>query len=295
MSSKYWIAGHITAFFDIHDNFNSLLKKGSRGAGFSINRGVISEASINDSNTNKIFFNNMLQKPNTAKVTENVLKLMRPFIGDISLSISHTFEIPIRSGYGASAAGAIGTVFAIQNLFELEIHELDLWQIAHKAEILSNSGLGDVLGLYQSGFEFREKPGAPGIGITKSIPFDDSYDIYTLSLGKLSTESILGDERRREIINRIGNKIINKFGNSFDFHSFLKCASIFSEKAGLMTPELELIIKQIQNKNSGVTIAQIMIGNGIFLFSDKDVPLQDLDEYNFTQESLSTQVVKQLS
>ncbi len=44
MQGQAHVGGHVTLIFSIQDDAESLLEQGSRGAGMSLNRGVIIEA-----------------------------------------------------------------------------------------------------------------------------------------------------------------------------------------------------------------------------------------------------------
>ncbi|MHA2363482.1 MAG: pantoate kinase [Candidatus Hodarchaeales archaeon] len=296
MASKYWAAGHITAFFEIADSASSPLEKGSRGAGFCINRGVMTEVEVNTKKTHQIFFNNKKQPPGLALVSENILKIMKENISIRKLDLRHTFEVPMGSGFGASAAGALSTVFAIRDTLDLDYSDLDLWQIAHTAEIYSQSGLGDILGLYTGGFEFREIPGAPGIGKTKKIKgFTDDYKIMTISLGPLSTKMILTDPKLRKKINSIGYDTIEQFKQYLTFQSFLEYANDFTNKVELISDELKTILTKLHNLKS-VHGAQIMLGDGLFLFylDNNEISFllsiprikENMEHYNIVEQTL---------
>ena len=45
MKGRAHVGGHVTLLFSIQDDADSLLEQGSRGAGISLDRGVIIEAS----------------------------------------------------------------------------------------------------------------------------------------------------------------------------------------------------------------------------------------------------------
>ena len=53
---SYWVAAHLTGIFEIKDSSDNLLKKGSRGAGLSINRGVRTAVRRTEAQETEIFF-----------------------------------------------------------------------------------------------------------------------------------------------------------------------------------------------------------------------------------------------
>ena len=101
----------------------------------------------------------------------------------------------------------------MNEILNLQIEPLKLWQLAHKAEISNKTGLGDILGLYShSEFEQRVKEGAPEIGKVISLDLDyTDYDLYTYSLGPLSKKNILSDPKKREMIMVQGAQALENF------------------------------------------------------------------------------------
>lgn len=114
----------------------------------------------------------------------------------------HTFEVPLSSGFGASAAGALSLSFCLNDFFDLGLSKEKIFQIAHIAEVEEGGGLGDIIGLYQAGWELRRKEGAPGIGITEPLIEDEKYIIATKAFGPLKTKDIIRNaEKKKNIIN----------------------------------------------------------------------------------------------
>ncbi|MFW9928175.1 MAG: hypothetical protein ACFFD1_02160 [Candidatus Thorarchaeota archaeon] len=197
--ASYWVASHITGLFEILNRKGSPLNQGSRGAGFSINRGVITTVKINENTDQlKIFFDNKEIKPKYALISSKIINLLVPPKKKNMIEIYHEFEIPIGAGFGASAAGALGLAFCLNKTMNLGYSALKLWQTAHIAEIECKSGLGDVIGLYQGETEIRYEPGAPGIGKTENFLLPNKNEnIITINFGKISTAEILSSKNKR--------------------------------------------------------------------------------------------------
>jgi len=294
MSTTYWAAGHITGFFQIQDSDSDLLNNGSRGAGFTIKRGVKTKIENSFTKSHKIYFNGVEQLTGRALITECILELMKDYMNSQSLRISHFFEIPIGSGFGASAAGAVGSAFAIRDHLNLNLSDLDLWQLAHSAEIITKSGLGDILGLYGGGLTFREVAGAPGVGKVKKIPGKFyKLELRTISFNKISTHQVLSNPDLRNSINKYGSKVIDNFKEKISLNLFLISALEFTNNLTLFSPRLKKLLASLNIKKD-LRASQIMLGDGLFLFSEKNTDLSILDPFSFTEEQIVLQTIKKI-
>ncbi len=259
----YWVAAHLTGIFEIRDESDNILEKGSRGAGLSINRGVLTTIRPTQSDTIEIYFNGRRQDHSEALVTICVVELMLSHEERSNLLIEHKFEVPLSSGFGASAAGALGTAFAINEIYSLNKSDLELYQIAHKAEILTKSGLGDIIGLYQGGLEIRCQEGAPGVGKTMSMNNRERWEVATVHLGPLPTSEVLTDPQERTRINLAGKNLISDLIANPEFSNFIRLARKFTENTGLWSKRMQVMARRIPQ---GIFYAQIMLGEGFLLF-----------------------------
>lgn len=271
---SYWVASHLTGIFEIRDDSNDLLRKGSRGAGLSINRGVITTAKVTSDPYFRIFFDGKEIPVTEAVVTNQVIELLLTEKEKVNLRIEHTFQVPLSSGYGASAAGAIGTAYAINDLLELGLTELELFQIAHKAEILAKSGLGDVIGLYQGGSEIRLREGAPGFGETMSFDNLNGWKVATVHLGTLPTSEVLSNQHKRNSVNKAGSEVISELILSPSFSNFVKQSAVFTAKAKLWSKKLHDCIRNLPKSVVGT---QIMLGEAFFIFYHEPGDLEDIN------------------
>ena len=111
--AKAYCPGHITGFFEICDQPEDILRKGSRGAGVSIEKGIITTVSLKPAKQTliKVSINGIeSEAPVTRKVVEQVLKLVNE---KFVVMVDHEVEIPIGAGIGASGAGAFSTALAL--------------------------------------------------------------------------------------------------------------------------------------------------------------------------------------
>ena len=73
---SYWVASHLTGIFEIRDGSKDLLRQGSRGAGFSINRGVITTVERVSRPNVEIYFDGYKKTSIEAAVTTKVVKIL---------------------------------------------------------------------------------------------------------------------------------------------------------------------------------------------------------------------------
>jgi pantoate kinase len=288
----YWVAAHLTGIFEIKDLHQNPLECGSRGAGVSINRGVKTTVTRSEEPTVKIFFDGTEMEQDQAKVTWELLQIMLPDSSRSNFNVYHEFEIPLSAGYGASAAGALGCAFAINDFFKLGLPDITLYHFAHQTEVSLKTGLGDIIGLYQGGLEIRIKEGAPGIGETTALIKDSDWHIATLSCGSLSTTSVLSDPMKRNQVNSAGHSLINQLVENPKYSHFIKLTEQFSKDVQLYSKNIEKILLEIP-KN--VKAAQIMLGDSLFLFyQDRDdiLPFSEKFESFMFEEICHNTVVK---
>lgn len=273
MSIGFWVASHLTGLFEINDQSSNLYEIGSRGAGISIQRGVTTAIKESDSSSVIVQFNGQPQSVANSLITREIIKLLIPEENQTDFQIHHQFDVPLRSGFGASAAGAVGTAFCINEYFKLGLNDLELFQAAHKAEVITKSGLGDVIGLFQGGLEVRTREGAPGYGETISMQKDDDWKIATLSLGTLSTSSVLSDPLKRLSVNAASSTLIDRLIENPLFTEFIRYCSEFTRNVQLWSPQLRTILDNLPRSIIG---AQIMLGDALFLFYTEEDDLADL-------------------
>ncbi len=277
---KYWVAGHITGVFEICDTISDTLYQGSRGAGFSINRGVITWVEESDDNKDHIFFDNKEIKITDAKVSFSVVNLFRQYFisKKPKLNIYHSFEIPLSSGFGASAAGALGVCYALSSFFDLGLSKKELFQIAHIAEVTEGGGLGDIIGLFRGGWELRIKPGAPYIGQTRELMEDQPLKIATISKGPIKTSEVIRNQKIKEQLNFAGKIALEKLTNRPTVSEFAKQIEFFTDNSGLKTEDVETISSDIKKETPSVFIGQIMLGNGLIILFNKEDEVKNIPD-----------------
>jgi pantoate kinase len=232
--TKAFSPGHITGFFEAPHDISSFhsLHRGSKGAGFSIDRGIATTAYLYESAKPEYQISINGMKGCNAEVSkcviEEYLKLVdRPYF----ISIRHDVEIPIGFGLGSSGAAALSLSYALNQVLDTGLNRTQAAQIAHHAEIACNTGLGTVIAEFAGGFEMRTSVGAPGIGSVSKINLDENYKVVVLCLAPILTKSFLTN--RINEINGLGGIMLSKLSASRSIDDFLKMSHRFAEMLNL--------------------------------------------------------------
>ncbi|MDQ3852092.1 MAG: GHMP kinase [Thermoproteota archaeon] len=261
--------GHITGFFEVPHDISCFhfLQKGSKGAGFSIDRGITTTAYLYESSKPEyqIWINGI--KSHNAEVSKRVieeyLKLAdRPCF----ISIHHDVEIPIGFGLGSSGAAALSLSYALNQVLDTGLNRTQAAQIAHYAEIACNTGLGTVIAEFAGGFEMRTSAGAPGVGSISKINLDKNYKAVVLCLAPILTRSFLTN--RRNEINGLGGIMLSKLSASRSFDDFLKMSHGFAEMLSLTEGRCKGPIAAL--KTRGIESSVALFGQTVFTIVSKE-------------------------
>jgi pantoate kinase len=261
--AKAFSPGHITGFFEIPQgtSYFRFLHKGSKGAGFSIDRGIATTAYVYESPKTDYQIQINGVKSRNAEVSkwviEEYLKLTdRPYF----ISISHDVKIPIGFGLGSSGAAAISLSYALNQALGIGLSRIQAAQIAHRAEIACNTGLGTVIAEFAGGFEMRTRAGAPGIGSVTKICTDKNYKAVVLCLAPILTKSFL--MKHMNEINGLGSIMLSKLLASRSVEDFLKLSRKFAETLSLTEGRCKAPIAALKAKGFESSVA--LFGQTVF-------------------------------
>jgi pantoate kinase len=272
--AKAFSPGHITGFFEIPQGNSPsfhFLHKGSKGAGFSVDRGIATTAYVYESTKTNYDIQINGVKNCDAEVSkwviEEYLKLAdRPYF----VSISHEVKIPIGFGLGSSGAAALSLSYALNQALAIGLSATQAAQIAHMAEIACNTGLGTVIAEFAGGFEMRTSAGAPGIGSITKISLDENYKAIVLCLAPISTKSFL--RKRMNEANGLGSVMLNNLSASRSLHDFLKMSSKFAETLNLTEGRCKAPIAALKARGFESSVA--LFGQTVFTI----VPSENANE-----------------
>ena len=125
---------------------------------------------------------------------------------------------------------------------------------AHEAEIVHRTGLGDVAACQDGGWDCRITPGIPG---EIRRVFDIDTPLCAVVFGPLSSPLVLGSPEAME-------RVIRAFPGRCpeDAKDFFRLSREFSEKSGLITPQVRSALSLCDAH--GVPATMTMLGNGVF-------------------------------
>jgi len=105
----------------------------------------------------------------------------------------------------------------------------DYATLAHEAEVLYKTGLGDVPAIYYGGLEVRVKPGAPGIGVVKRIVVGFKPCLIACVLpGFESTPEMLNRLSREDY--EYGEKLLRELVENPSLETFFEKAQLFTRR-----------------------------------------------------------------
>ena len=262
--AKAFSPGHITGFLQkpakISSNNNNYLYLGSRGAGFSIGRGVTTTVEIYDYKpvSYQISINGVrVEDAEVSKyVVEEYLKLVNQ---QYYINVKHESSIPVGFGLGSSGAAALSLSYALNDAFDIGFNREQAAQVAHSAEIACKTGLGTVIAEFAGGFEIRTNTGAPGIGNIEKIKVKNHKAII-FCISPISTKILLSNHN--SFANRLGEKMLKKLMVSRDVNDFLKMSYEFAYHLGLTEGRCKLPIQSL--KSQGFECGIALFGETLF-------------------------------
>jgi pantoate kinase len=265
----------ISGFFEIVDELNGVKisvpeQIGSRGAGFNLSavgrteiKGELLER--DEISKCKIYING--EKLNKSAETtyfifENIIKKLD---FPIKLEIHHNFELPVGCGYGASGSGALGIIYGIDDLLNLNLSEVEKGRIAHVSEVVNRTGLGTVCGQLTGGLSVLKDPGYPCK--CEKISFPKDLLIVCGSFGMIHTKSILTDPDLSMKIKRAGKKALIRLINNPDINTFVKVSIEFVRETNMISLlslfEVDELIKDL-NKLDIIGASMNQLGKSVY-------------------------------
>lgn len=259
--AKAFSPGHVTGFFGIpHIQSSHFLYRGSKGAGFSIDRGITTTAYVyeNAKVGYQISINGV--EARNAEVSSWIAEEYLAHASKLYfLNIEHEVGIPVGFGLGSSGAAALGLSYALNEALASGLSRTQAAQVAHRAEIACKTGLGTVIAEFAGGFEMRTSAGAPGVGYVTKIDLQD-YKAVVLCLAPISTKSFL--TYRMDEINGLGGVMLAKLSESRSVDEFLKMSKEFAGTLGLTEGWCKAPMAALRDK--GIESSTALFGETVF-------------------------------
>lgn len=276
--------GHISGYFRRIEG-NSVATTGSVGAGIVISEGVTVTVTPADSTSVSVHrmddSGNRIHIFDTSPPLEYVLKKL-----GVTVSVTTVCSLPIGAGFGLSAAALLATLTAVNQCHNLGLTPHDIALLAHEAEVIHRTGLGDVAACQGGGRVVRN---GPGIDAPITRTFDLPEPLSAVSFGSISTPSVLGSPEQME---RVAAAFPS--GKPENAEDFFRISRQFAEKSGLLTREAGSVIRQCAE--NGIPASMTMLGNGVFAYGNRarDILSASGDVYSFTVGTAGARIIGDL-
>ncbi len=267
MRAKAFSPAHITGFFKAELDGKEPNQLGSLGAGFSIQKGVKTTVNVRSKTEHDI--NNYAIRVkgfNTGDIRVSEYVLNEFLLDGKYFDVTHEIDVPVGYGFGCSGAVALSLAIALNDALKYGYTKTKVAQIAHKAEIKCQTGLGDVLASYHGGFEIRTKSGAPGVGEVQRIIPKEKLEVMIICFNPISTKKFL--KEKISLINGLGGKMVQKLVKSQDMDEFQDMSIKFAQYIHVITPKMNKVIKDLHD--NGIKCGIALFGETIFSLVPKD-------------------------
>ena len=246
--------GHISGYFRRIEG-ESVAATGSIGAGIVISEGVTATVTPADATSVSVWrkeeSGKRVQYSPASPPLEYVLKKL-----GVTVSVMTECTLPIGAGFGLSAAALLATLSAVNQSNNLGLTSHEIAMLAHEAEVVHRTGLGDVAACRGGGRVVRNGPGIDG-AITRF--FDLPGPLYAISFGPISTPSVLGSQEQMDRVTAAFPK--NPPEDAGDFFTISRS---FAERSGLLTSEAGAVIRKCTD--NGIPASMTMLGDGVFAY-----------------------------
>ncbi|MGA1872795.1 MAG: pantoate kinase [Thermoplasmatota archaeon] len=142
----------------------------------------------------------------------------------------------------------------------------DIVEAAHRADILTRGGLGDVVAQARGGIEMRLAPGVPPFGEVHTIPVNiespPSVAIMTVD-EPIETSTVLSNKLKRKLINEAGETALSNLLKDPTPERMMEESSQFSRLSRLQSLKVKGALMEVEKFTHA---AQIMVGNSVFAF-----------------------------
>jgi pantoate kinase len=256
MSRSAFAPGHVSGLFAVHDEDPNPLKRGSRGAGWSLQHGAYGTVELASATVIR-----MEGDEADAPVTRSALAFLAP---DQGFSVDLHVELPLGQGFGMSAAGTLAACLAAANLLDLAPEEA--LQATHRAELAHGTGLGDAVGSWFGNGEVRIRPGCPPEGWAMRVEAPEQTGFLFCVLGDpVATASIIRNPEWKATTRKHGDAAVDRLleaGRPKAWERILVESAVFSQKLGLMPARMRALGDLLPD---GVMWGQCMLGSTMWV------------------------------
>ena len=271
LTSRAFAPAVISNFFAIHDEALSLRppdfsKVGATGGGFTLSKGVCTEASLFRAPRNSISVSVNGDAKYPARTTRKTVELLLDGadVPPQHIELTQVVEVPIGAGFGSSSASALSAAMAVASALELELTKEEVASFAHRADIECHTGLGTVSSTFDhSGAGIVTKAGGPGVAQVKRLRVPSGLRVVTATLPLMEGKAgALSSSAVRSRVNELGERALREALEDPSFQNLVAVGRRFSRGLGLETPTARKLI-DICMRSGAVGASQNMVGNAM--------------------------------
>lgn len=259
-----WAPAHVTGFFEIRDEHVNPYRRGSRGAGLSLEIGVTAHVTVHAAGEGT-----KVRIDGSEAEAPTVLTALHGLLGDdypARVEVDLQSGLPSGQGFGLSGAGALATGVALADLLGFPV-KTAVWE-AHRADVVHRTGLGDVPAQALGGAEVRVTPGPMPMGVIERFAGLEARRctiVCCVLEGALSTAAVLQDAERRGRINAAGAEAVAALKEQPTLRRYAELSAGFADRVGLVAPPLAAALQEARRFGWAT---QTMLGNALHLIID---------------------------
>ncbi len=163
-------------------------------------------------------------------------------------------DFPLGCGFGMSGASALATAFTIAEEKRLNYSFYRLADLAHEAEVVNRTGLGDVVCQVHGGIVARLKPGCPSTARVDKFLWRVKMDVVIM--GELDTEEML-----ESFDFSIGRRCLKDFLRDPTVNNLFVQSKRFAIETGLVE-DVRDVIEAVEAE--GGMASMVMLGDAVF-------------------------------
>jgi len=264
-----FVPAHVSGFFQPCYS-KTPERTGSRNGGFCMDVGVLTEIEVTPASRTKVkVYIDGKPAPHANTTFTALNHLLVEIGGSFEVEARHFSQVPIGAGYGASGAGAFGSVLALSKALGLRFPKRRLAKVAHVAEVSCGTGLGDVGAQTIGGMVIATMPGAYPYGRWKRIRVPKNLRVVCATLSPLPTNRFLLDSSFMRRADKLGSLALEHVVKNQTVDGFIHASRKFAEGLGLVDEEMRELIRAGE-KAGAMGVSQIMLGRSVFaLVTDK--------------------------
>ena len=262
----------ISSFFSIEYGKADRTPIGATGGGYVLSKGVTTRATLLSDGDAAVTTMVNGDANYRARTTRRAVGLLTSECGVKFglLFLKQEVDVPIGSGFGASAASALSAVLASAAVLGIKRSKQDLALFAHRAEIIEQTGLGTVSVIYDTaGAGAITVAGVPGVAKFTKVYVPKGTRIITAYLAPYDKRDALSSAKVSELISRLGRRALARFVDDQTLDNLAEQGEWFSEKLGLESREVKRL-ESIAKLAGASHASQNMIGHSIHAITDED-------------------------